>query len=215
MAEQPPGAEAGTAYDVVVLAGGASRRFGGVDKATLVLEGVSLLDRVLTATESAASTVVVGPERTTCRAVSWTQEHPPAGGPVAGVAAGLRCGTAPVVVLVSCDLPWLTSDDVAGLVDGLGEHDGHGLRDIGGREQPLAAAYRRDALTAALEAIGDPRDQSIRRTFAPLTMRWAEPTRAGRDVDSWADLDDPATAAPTDRPPSRHPGESVPQPGDF
>lgn len=189
---------AGTAYDVVVLAGGASRRFGGVDKATLVLEGVSLLDRVLRATESAASTVVVGPERATYRGVSWTQEDPPAGGPVAGVAAGLGFGVAPVVVLVSCDLPWLTASDVAGLVGGLGEYDGHGLRDIGGREQPLAAAYRRDALMAAVEAVGDPRDQSVRRTFAPLRMLWSEPSLAGRDVDTWADLDDPATAAPTE-----------------
>jgi molybdopterin-guanine dinucleotide biosynthesis protein A len=108
----------------------------------------------------------------------------------------LGFGTAPVVVLVSCDLPWLTADDVAGLVDGLGAYDGHGLRDNGGREQPLAAAYRRDALRAAVEAVGDPRDQSVRRTFAPLRMLWSEPTQAGRDVDTWADLDDPETAAP-------------------
>ncbi|GAB3815376.1 molybdenum cofactor guanylyltransferase [Kribbella italica] len=186
------------AYDVVVLAGGASRRFGGVDKATLVLEGVSLLDRVLTATDSAVSTMVVGPERVTCRVVDWTQEDPPAGGPVAGVAAGLGFGTAAVVVLVSCDLPWLTGRDVALLVDGLGEYDGHGLRDVGGREQPLAAAYRREALTAAVEAVGDPRDRSVRRTFAPLRMLWSEPSLAGRDVDTWADLDDPGTAAPVE-----------------
>lgn len=185
-------------YDVVVLAGGASRRFGGVDKATLVLEGASLLDRVLTATESAASTVVVGPERSTRRPVQWTQEDPPAGGPVAGVAAGLPFGTASVVVLVSCDLPWLTAAEVAWLVDGLGEYDGHGLRDNGGREQPLAAAYRREALSAAIQAVGDPRDQSVRRSFAPLRMRWSEPTQAGRDVDTWADLDDPAPTAPTE-----------------
>ncbi|MEV6288766.1 NTP transferase domain-containing protein [Kribbella sp. NPDC051770] len=185
-------------YDAVVLAGGASRRFGGVDKATVVLEGVSLLDRVLRATESAVSTVVVGPVRETCRVVEWTQENPPAGGPVAGVAAGLLFGAAPVVVLVSCDLPWLTAGDVAGLVDGIGEYDGHGLRDVGGREQPLAAAYRREALAAAVLAVGDPRDQSVRRTFAGLKMLWSEPTRAGRDVDTWADLDDPETAAPTE-----------------
>jgi molybdopterin-guanine dinucleotide biosynthesis protein A len=164
-------------------------RFGGEDKALLVVDGISLLDRVLTATSAAKATVVVGPERAVCREVEWAMEEPPAGGPVAGIAAGLARGKSPVVVLVSCDLPWLTKDAVTGLLKGLGEHDGYGLRDTGGREQRLAAAYRRTALTAAVKAIGDPRDKAVRRLFADLDLAWSEPTRAGNDVDSWADLE--------------------------
>jgi molybdopterin-guanine dinucleotide biosynthesis protein A len=177
-------------FDALVLAGGGSTRFGGVDKAMLVLDGVTLLDRVLTATDDAVSTVVVGPVRTTCRPVSWTVEDPPSGGPVAGIAVGLSQGTAPVVVLLSCDLPWLTKDDIAQLLDGLGDHDGHGLRDTDGRDQQLAAAYRRTALTEAIRRIGDPRDKSVRRLVAGLDLTWSTPTRAGDDVDTWADLDD-------------------------
>lgn len=177
-------------FDVVVLAGGGSSRFGGVDKALLVLDGVSLLDRVLGATIGAESTVVVGPVRKTSRDVEWTLEEPPSGGPVAGIAAGLRKGKSPVVVVVSCDLPWLTADDVAGLVEGLGEHDGYGLLDTDGREQRLAAAYRRTALAGALERIGDPRDKSVRRLFEGLDLAWSAPTHAGDDVDTWADFDD-------------------------
>ena len=177
-------------FDAVVLAGGGSTRFGGVDKALLVLEGVSLLDRVLSATIGATSTVVVGPVRPTSRAVDWTLEDPPSGGPVAGIAAGLAKGTSPVVVVVSCDLPWITEDDVTRLVAGLGEHDGFGLLDTDGREQRLAAAYRRTALADALQRIGDPRDKSVRRLFTGLDLAWSEPTRAGDDVDTWSDFDD-------------------------
>lgn len=174
----------------MVLAGGGSTRFGGVDKAMLVLDGVTLLDRVLAATAGAVTTVVVGPVRTTYREVDWTVEDPPSGGPVAGLAAGLQRGTAPVVVVVSCDLPWLTQNDVATLVDELGEYDGHGLRDTSGQEQQLATAYRRTALAEAIRRVGDPRDKSVRRTLAGLDLTWTAPTRAGDDVDTWADLDD-------------------------
>ncbi|MEU4291032.1 molybdenum cofactor guanylyltransferase [Kribbella sp. NPDC026596] len=177
-------------FDALVLAGGGSTRFGGVDKAMLVLEGITLLDRVLTATADAVSTVVVGPVRTTCRPVAWTVEDPPSGGPVAGIAAGLSHGTAPVVVLLSCDLPWLTKEDVAQLVDGLADHDGHGLRDTDGREQQLATAYRRTALTEAITQLGDPRDKSVRRLVAQLDLAWTDPTHAGDDVDTWSDFDD-------------------------
>ena len=177
-------------FDALVLAGGGSTRFGGVDKAMLVLDGVTLLDRVLMATAAAVSTVVVGPVRTTCREVTWTVEDPPAGGPVAGIAAGLTHGTAAIVVLLSCDLPWLTKDDVTTIVDGLGHHDGFGLRDTDGREQQLATAYRRTALSEAIRQIGDPRDKSVRRTLANLDLAWSAPTRAGDDVDTWSDFDD-------------------------
>ncbi|MEV8377213.1 NTP transferase domain-containing protein [Kribbella sp. NPDC056861] len=186
-------------FDAVVLAGGGSTRFGGVDKALLVLDGLSLLDRVLTATIAARSTVVVGPERAVCRPVEWTREEPAGGGPVAGIAAGIAVGQAPIVVLLSCDLPWITAAEVGQLVEGVGEHDGFGLLDTGSREQWLAAAYRRTALVAALQRIGDPQNQSVRRLFLDLDLSWSAPTRAGDDVDSWADLDDqnPST---TDQP---------------
>ncbi|WP_410787028.1 molybdenum cofactor guanylyltransferase [Kribbella sp. C-35] len=177
-------------FDAIVLAGGGSTRFGGVDKAMLVLDGMSLLDRVLTATAGAASTVVVGPVRTTYREVDWTVEDPPSGGPVAGLAAGLAHGSAPIVVVVSCDLPWITEEDVTGLVAGLGNHAGFGLRDTDGQEQQLATAYRRTALAKAIHDVGDPRDKSVRRTLAGLDLAWTEPTHAGDDVDTWADLDD-------------------------
>lgn len=176
-------------FDAIVLAGGGSTRLGGVDKAQLLVDGVTLLNRVLMATTAAISTVVVGPVRATVRPVEWVTEEPPLGGPVAGVAAGLPVGDAPVVVLCSCDLPWLTAEDVARLVNGIGAHDGYGLRDTSGREQRLAAAYRRTALTRALEALGDPRDRAVRHLFAGLDLHWAEPSRAGNDVDTWADLE--------------------------
>jgi molybdopterin-guanine dinucleotide biosynthesis protein A len=175
-------------FDAVVLAGGASARFGGVDKALIEVDGVTLLDRVLKATSAARSTVVVGPERVVCREVDWTLEDPPAGGPVAGIAAGIAGGESPVVVLVSCDLPWLTETEVAELVAGIGEHDGYGLRDSGGREQRLAAAYRRTALAGAVEAIGETRNQSVRRLFAGLDLIWSDPTPAANDADTWDDL---------------------------
>jgi molybdopterin-guanine dinucleotide biosynthesis protein A len=178
----------GVTYDAIVLAGGQSTRLG-VDKAALVVDGVTMLDRVLTACADAVSTVVVGPSRPAVRPVHWTLEDPPSGGPVAGIAAGLVVGTAPVVVVLSCDLPWLTPADTSGLVESLGDYDGYGLRDSSGREQYLAAAYRRSPLTEAVDMLGDPRDKAVRHLVAGLRIGWTVPTRAGDDVDTWADLD--------------------------
>lgn len=79
-----------TAFDAIVLAGGAGQRLGGVDKPGLSVGGRTLLDRVLAACRDARRTVVVGGRRTTERPVVWAQESPPGGGPVAALDAGLR-----------------------------------------------------------------------------------------------------------------------------
>ncbi|TDD57422.1 molybdenum cofactor guanylyltransferase [Kribbella antibiotica] len=176
-------------FDAVVVAGGGSTRLGGVDKALVVLDGVTFLDRVLRAADHATTTVVVGPVRTTYREVEWAQEDPPGSGPVAGLAAGLAQGNAPIVVVLSCDLPWVTAEDIARLVSSIDTHDGSGLRDSDGRDQWLAAAYKRSSLEHALQRLGDPRDQSVRRLTSDLDLVWSEPSRSGDDVDTWADLD--------------------------
>jgi molybdopterin-guanine dinucleotide biosynthesis protein A len=162
--EEPP-------WDAVVLAGGRARRLGGVDKPATVVGGQTLLDRVLAATAAASAVVVVGPTRPVApgRRVHWTREQPPGGGPLAGIAAGLRIVTAPFVAVLAADLPFLTAADLGRLRaaaattaavgrasgDGAGDRggaDGAVLVDPTGRWQPLAAVWRTDALRRAMPA---------------------------------------------------------------
>jgi molybdopterin-guanine dinucleotide biosynthesis protein A len=80
------------AYCAVILAGGAGRRLGGEAKPTLPVAGEPMLARVLAAVADAAIRVVVGPPALAPmlpNGVHLIREHPPGGGPVAGLAAGL------------------------------------------------------------------------------------------------------------------------------
>ncbi|MCX5284487.1 NTP transferase domain-containing protein [Streptomyces sp. NBC_00198] len=111
------------AYDAVVLAGGSARRLGGADKPGVRVGGRALLDRVLAACVDAAVTVVVAEPRATARPVRWAREDPPGGGPVAALDAGLRHTTAPYVVVLSADLPFLDEKTVRRLLDALAGAD--------------------------------------------------------------------------------------------
>ncbi len=187
------------AYDAVVLAGGAARRFGGAtDKVALEVDGTALLDRVLAGCAGARSTVVVGPRRPTGRPVGWVREQPPGGGPVAAVAAALPSVTADRILLLAADLPFFEPATAAVLLRGLdGATDGSAdgavdaavLVDAGGRDQPLAAAYRTAPLLAALTALGEPAGLPLRRLVGGLTTRRiADPDGASLDCDTWDDL---------------------------
>ncbi|SCL60828.1 Molybdopterin-guanine dinucleotide biosynthesis protein A [Micromonospora citrea] len=141
------------AYAAVVLAGGAARRMGGLDKPARPVGGRPMRDRVLAAVADAASRVVVGPPAAVPAGVRVTREEPPGGGPVAAVAAGLAlvdAGT-PVVALLAADLPLLTRAAVGVLLDRLDAgHDGACFVDDEGRRQTLCGVWRAAPLRAAL-----------------------------------------------------------------
>ncbi|MFF9493465.1 NTP transferase domain-containing protein [Streptomyces flaveolus] len=196
-----PGAGTGPApgtapavYDAVVLAGGAARRLGGADKPGLRVGGRALLDRVLAACSGARTTVVVADPRPTARPVTWAREEPPGGGPLAALAAGLRHTTAEQVVVVSADLPFLAAPTVGRLTAALAASDADGvlLTDVGGRDQPLVAAYRASALRRGLTAVaGDRADLTglpLRRLTDGLRLTRVPDAVASFDCDTWDDI---------------------------
>lgn len=186
-------------YDAIVLAGGAARRLDGADKPGLLVGGRRLLDRVLDACADARTTVVVGGRRQTARPVHWTREDPPGGGPLAALDAGLRHTTAPLVLVLSADLPFLDRETVHSLLQALDAPghdacDGALLRDPGGRDQPLVAAYRAEPLRREIALLaaehGSPAGLPLRAltTELDLTPVTAAAPLASFDCDTWDDL---------------------------
>ena len=180
----------------VVLTGGTGERLGGVDKAALEVDGVTMLERALAAVAAAGEVVVVGAPVPTTRPVTWALEDPPGGGPAAGLLAGLERFEHPpdLVAVLAVDMPRAHAGTVARLtwaVEGDSRADGAVLVDATGRRQTLAAVYRVSALSRAWPETRGAHGLSMRRLTEGL--RLAEVPAVGdeaRDVDTWADLRD-------------------------
>ncbi|MBL7498187.1 molybdenum cofactor guanylyltransferase [Frankia sp. CNm7] len=189
-------------WDAVVLAGGRGRRLGGADKAAVTVGGRTLLGRVLSALLAAEPAVgrmvVVGPPRLELdrygARVVQTVEDPPGGGPVAGLAAGFAWVRAPFVVVLAVDMPFLTPAHLAALRAEMTTTPSAGpdadvalLVDPDGRDQPLAAVWRVDALRAALPA--EPAGRAMRALLAGRTVaRVPADARGCLDCDAEQDL---------------------------
>lgn len=174
-------------FDAIVLAGGAARRLGGADKAMLDVAGTPMLTRVVDAVSAAQRRVVVGPLRPIERDVTWCQETPPGGGPVAALAAALPLTRADVLVVLAADLPWI-APAVRPLLIAM-----HGPVDVAmlaaaSRVNYLAAAWRRRAMTEALARVGDPVAVSMRALVAGTTVAEVADPGWGDDCDTWTDL---------------------------
>ena len=179
--------------DAVVLAGGLARRLEGADKPALAFGGVTLLDRVIEACAAAREVVCVGPVRPTRRPVRWTREDPPGAGPVAALAAGLELTQAAHVLLLAADLPFLSPELVHSLWTDAAGHDGAVLVDREGKDQWLAACYRREALTAAIDRLRAPDGGtvglSLKRLLADFDLaRVPDPDGQSFDCDTWEDV---------------------------
>ena len=149
-------------WTALVLAGGRGSRLGNDDKAAVTIGGTSALDHLLASLPRSVPVVIAGPEHPTQRPVSFRQEKPIHGGPVAGIASSLEAVSTPVTALLAVDMPWagalmehliaeFASCDAAALVP----------VDRSGFRQPLCAVVRTEALRGALRQLGDPCGRSM------------------------------------------------------
>jgi molybdopterin-guanine dinucleotide biosynthesis protein A len=183
----------GERLGAVVLSGGSGSRMGGVDKASIELDDVTLLERSLAATMNAVEVVVVGDQVPTTRPVTWTLEDPRGGGPAAGLLAGLdRFLRRPdLLAVLAVDMPHVGPGTFARLVAALEpSYDGAVLVDPDGRRQPLCAVYRRAALERARP--GNPEREhglAVRALVEPLALVEVPAVdHEAEDVDTWSDL---------------------------
>ena len=174
------------AFDAVILCGGRGRRLDGADKAVLVVGRRSLLDRAVAAVASARTTIAVGPRHETERAVVWTSEDPPGGGPVAAIAAGLDLVTEDVVVVLGVDFPFVDAGHVGRLLQRF-DGDGAIVTDQTGRQQFLVGAYRAASLRRSL-GDRDPTGMAVKELVSELNLVMIDDPRAAQDCDTWADI---------------------------
>ncbi len=169
-----------TDWTAIILTGGRSTRLGR-DKATAVVAGQRMLDRILSQLPE-VPVVVVGPDPGVA-GVIVTREDPPGGGPAAGIAAGLAHTRTEWVAVLAADMPFAVP-----MVLGLPRAGDAVVPRAQGHPQPLCAWYR----VSALRHLGP--GVSMREVLATLDVRHV-------DVPEWvvADIDTPDDLAAVER----------------
>jgi len=132
----------------------------GQPKATLVLGGVTLIERTVVELARAFVDIVVvaapaaeAIELPALGAVTIVRDEDAYQGPVGALARGLRAARHELAFACSCDLPMLQTEVASWLISLIGERDDAVIPRVGERLQPLHALYRRrcaDRLDAML-----------------------------------------------------------------
>ena len=134
-----------------ILAGGRARRMGGVAKPLLEIDGRTILDRQLAALAPHAGEIAI--------AVADPAQAPPGlraivdaspgNGPLAGIAAARAALTAPWMIAIAGDMPYVTSEVIAALLDRCGDQIDAVAPMVNGLPEPLLAVWSPRAGLAA------------------------------------------------------------------
>ena len=178
-------------FDAVVLAGGRGTRLGGADKPGLIVGDQTLLGSVVSAVTSAGADriIVVGPERPGARGrIRYAREDPPGRGPVAALACGLDQVSAPAVVLLAADLPFLRPAHIMRLLTALAapEVPGVVLLDDSARPQWLVSGWAAAGLRGALARYPG---SSLGGLLGPLDPLLLPDETAPGEPPGWLDCD--------------------------
>lgn len=143
-----------------VLAGGASSRMG-TDKAQLVLDGRTFVERIATALTAAANPItIVGANRAgndgfslSGQMLAVVPDVVESWGALGGLHAALSSARADWAFVVACDLPFVTGELFLHLAGLRGDFDAVAPVQEDGRPQPLCSIYRTASSRSIIEKL--------------------------------------------------------------
>jgi molybdenum cofactor guanylyltransferase len=169
-----------------ILAGGNARRFGGRDKSGLLVEGRSILDRQID--ELSAITddllVVIGDASCSSRVrgngrLRVVLDRIAGCGPLGGLDAALAAARDPQLILVACDMPFVTAALLGHLLSLASEADAVVPMTERGYH-PVCAVYTRACQPAVQQALAEGRLSMIALLESVRTR-----AVAGRELDAF------------------------------
>ncbi|HYG54518.1 MAG TPA: molybdenum cofactor guanylyltransferase MobA [Burkholderiales bacterium] len=147
-----------TGVSGIVLAGGLGRRMGGVDKGLQLLRGKPMAQWVIERLAPQVDEVIINANQNldTYRRFGTVVADEISGfaGPLAGLHAGMKAASHPLVVTVPCDSPFLPQDLVSRLRKSLEEND-VAVAKTGDQAHPVFAIVRRNCLANLEQFLSD------------------------------------------------------------
>ena len=158
-------------FSAAILAGGQARRLGGVDKSALAVGTSSILDRQLSLLRALTPhiLIVADPSRAPAVDVPVVADRIPGAGSLGGLYTALMDAPTDQVLVIACDMPFLTAPFLMRLAARGVDVDVAVPRSAAGRH-PLCASYAR-GVAGHLKARIERGDLRVREALDGLDVR--------------------------------------------
>lgn len=169
---EKPGSSAPT-VEGFILAGGRSRRMGR-DKALIEFEGTTLLARAFaTVSAVAVKTTVIARTPDAYPGFPVIADLRPDCGPLAGIETALSVAKTDAVIVLACDMPFVTADFLKLLTSKAGKDRAVIPVDADGRPCGVCAVYGQEILPQVSNRL-DADDRRLDRLFSSITVDFVQ-----------------------------------------
>lgn len=177
-------------FTVAILIGGDSSRMG-VDKATFEVEGIAMANRVSQAAAEAGAQeiLLIGGSQAKAKKLTgtWKKDLYPGEGPLGGVITAVKSASNDAVVVLSCDMPFITGAVISSLVRGL--QDAQATVGRTDRLNWLCAAWSKNECLTTLQTVWKRDEKAVHRAAVLLDVAEIPvPAMAVRNINEPADL---------------------------
>lgn len=151
----------------VILAGGANKRFGGITKSNVVIEGSTIISRIISVIEDIFPEIIIvtnNPDEFSefiqCKIIT---DHYLKAGPLGGIHAALKSSSEDAIFVFAGDMPFPDKKIIADQIKEFnkGEHDVL-IPKVGRFIEPMHAIYKLSLLTKLEEFISERRSKAVR-----------------------------------------------------
>jgi molybdopterin-guanine dinucleotide biosynthesis protein A len=177
-------------FTVAILIGGDSSRMG-VDKATFEVDGIAMANRVSQAASEAGAQeiLLVGGTQAKAKKLTgtWKKDLYPGEGPLGGVITAVKSASNDSVVVLSCDMPFITGSVISSLVRGL--QDAQATVGRTDRLNWLCAAWSKSECLTTLQSVWKRDEKAVHRAAVLLDVAEIPvPAMAVRNINEPSDL---------------------------
>ncbi len=183
----------------VILAGGANKRFGGMTKANYVIDGVTIISRIISVIGDLFDEIIIvtnNPEEfreyLNCKIVSDIFKK---AGPLGGIHAALKAASGDAVFIFASDMPFLNKKIIVDQINEYKNSDAEVvIPRVGEFIEPLHAVYRKSIMNKMEKFLSEKKSKAVRDFLSEVNVDYYEvlpsdeSRRAFMNINSPSDL---------------------------
>jgi len=184
----------------VILAGGASRRFGGITKSNIVVDGEKIISRIISTINDLFSEIIIitntPSEFQDLSRYRVASDHFQNAGPLAGIHSGLKSSENDAIFVFAGDMPFLSKEIIEEQTRQFRLNESEVLIPrIGELIEPLHSIYRVSVLPRMERFLAEGKNRAVRDFLSGLHVDYfilqdsEENRRAFTNINSQGDID--------------------------
>ena len=181
----------------VILAGGSNKRFGGITKANVVIDGETIISRIISTISDLFVEIIIvtnKPEEfQKFIQYKMVEDQYLKAGPLGGIHAALKASSEDVIFVFAGDMPFLDKEIISDQINEFNKR-GHDvfIPKVDQLIEPLHAIYRKSALNNLERFLSEGKSRAVRDFLSEVNVGYLQMTKNEKTDIAFVNINSPS-----------------------